>query len=201
VIGLDASDAVLISAKTGLGIPEVLEAIVTRLPAPKGDRDAPLKAMLVDSWYDAYLGVVVMIRVMDGVMKQGRPHQDDADQRGLRHRQAGRAEAADGGYRTNWGRARSASSPPRSSRCATPAWATPSPMNARAATCRCRASSPRSPWCSAASFPVDANDFEALRDAIEKLALNDASSATRWKPRPRLASASAAVSWAFCTLR
>ena len=71
VIGLDASDAVLISAKSGLGIPDVLEAIVTRLPAPKGDRDAPLKAMLVDSWYDAYLGVVVMIRVMDGVVKKG----------------------------------------------------------------------------------------------------------------------------------
>ncbi|RPE66350.1 GTP-binding protein LepA [Pacificibacter maritimus] len=71
VIGIDASDAVEISAKTGLGIPDVLEAIVTRLPAPKGDRDAPLKAMLVDSWYDAYLGVVVMIRVIDGTIKKG----------------------------------------------------------------------------------------------------------------------------------
>src|SRR3712207_4637292 len=71
VIGLDASDAVLISAKSGLGIPDVLEAIVTRLPAPKGDRTAPLKAMLVDSWYDPYLGVVVMVRVMDGVLKRG----------------------------------------------------------------------------------------------------------------------------------
>ena len=64
VIGIDATDAVQISAKTGLGIPEVLEAIVTRLPAPKGDRDANLKAMLVDSWYDPYLGVVVMIIVV-----------------------------------------------------------------------------------------------------------------------------------------
>ncbi|MBT8417151.1 MAG: GTP-binding protein, partial [Silicimonas sp.] len=71
VIGIDASDAVKISAKTGIGIPDVLEAIVTRLPAPKGDRDAPLKAMLVDSWYDAYLGVVVMIRVIDGVIRKG----------------------------------------------------------------------------------------------------------------------------------
>jgi len=71
VIGIDATDAVEISAKTGLGIPDVLEAIVTRLPAPTGDSDAPLKAMLVDSWYDAYLGVVVMIRVMDGIIRKG----------------------------------------------------------------------------------------------------------------------------------
>ncbi|MBU1827313.1 MAG: GTP-binding protein, partial [Alphaproteobacteria bacterium] len=71
VIGIDASEAIEISAKTGIGIPDVLEAIVTRLPAPKGTRDAPLKAMLVDSWYDSYLGVVVLIRVIDGVIKKG----------------------------------------------------------------------------------------------------------------------------------
>jgi GTP-binding protein LepA len=71
VIGIDASDAVECSAKTGLGIHEVLEAIVTRLPAPKGDVAAPLKALLVDAWYDAYLGVVVLVRVFDGVLKAG----------------------------------------------------------------------------------------------------------------------------------
>ncbi|HEY5306299.1 MAG TPA: translation elongation factor 4 [Pseudolabrys sp.] len=71
VIGLDASNALMISAKTGLGVPEVLEAIVTKLPPPKGDRDAPLKALLVDSWYDVYLGVVVLVRVVDGVLKKG----------------------------------------------------------------------------------------------------------------------------------
>jgi len=66
VIGLDASDAILISAKTGENVPAVLEAIVHRLPPPKGDRDAPLKALLVDSWYDVYLGVVVLLRIVDG---------------------------------------------------------------------------------------------------------------------------------------
>jgi GTP-binding protein LepA len=71
VIGLDASDAVLASAKTGLGIHEVLEAVVKRLPAPKGDRDAPLKALLVDAWYDPYLGVVVLVRVIDGTLRSG----------------------------------------------------------------------------------------------------------------------------------
>jgi GTP-binding protein LepA len=71
VIGLDASDSVMISAKTGLGVPDVLEAIVTRLPPPKGDKDATLKALLVDSWYDVYLGVVVLVRVIDGVLKKG----------------------------------------------------------------------------------------------------------------------------------
>jgi GTP-binding protein LepA len=71
VIGIDASDAVLCSAKSGLGIEDVLEAIVTRLPAPKGDVDAPLKAMLVDAWYDPYLGVVLLVRIFDGVLKAG----------------------------------------------------------------------------------------------------------------------------------
>ena len=71
VIGLDTSNAVLASAKSGIGIPEVLEAIVKYIPAPKGDRDAPLKAMLVDSWYDPYLGVVILVRVIDGVLKKG----------------------------------------------------------------------------------------------------------------------------------
>jgi GTP-binding protein LepA len=71
VIGLDASDALEISAKTGLGIDTVLEAIIHRLPAPKGDITAPLKALLVDSWYDTYLGVVVLIRVIDGTIKKG----------------------------------------------------------------------------------------------------------------------------------
>ena len=71
IIGLDASQAVLASAKTGLGIEQVLDAIVERIPPPKGDADAPTKAMLVDSWYDPYLGVVILVRVIDGSLKKG----------------------------------------------------------------------------------------------------------------------------------
>ena len=71
IIGLDASEAVLTSAKSGIGIEDVLEAVVARIPPPGGDRDAPLKAMLVDSWYDPYLGVVILVRVMEGVLKKG----------------------------------------------------------------------------------------------------------------------------------
>ena len=71
VIGLDASEAVLTSAKSGIGIKDVLEAVVKKIPPPKGDAAAPLKAMLVDSWYDPYLGVVILVRVIDGVIKKG----------------------------------------------------------------------------------------------------------------------------------
>ncbi|HMB77754.1 MAG TPA: translation elongation factor 4 [Kiloniellaceae bacterium] len=71
VIGLDASEALTISAKTGVGVPEVLEALVQRLPPPQGDRTAPLKALLVDSWYDSYLGVITLVRVVDGELRPG----------------------------------------------------------------------------------------------------------------------------------
>ena len=71
IIGLDASNAILTSAKSGIGIEDVLDAVIARIPPPKGDRDAPLKAMLVDSWYDPYLGVVILIRVIDGVIRKG----------------------------------------------------------------------------------------------------------------------------------
>ena len=99
VIGLDASDAVPISAKTGLNIDLVLEAIVKRLPPPKGDETAPLKALLVDSWYDAYLGVVVLVRVIDGTLKKGSRIRMMARRRRLRSRPHRRVQAEDDGGR------------------------------------------------------------------------------------------------------
>ena len=77
VIGLDPPTRAQISAKTGLGIEDVLEALVTRLPPPKGDADAPLKALLVDSWYDQYLGVVILVRVKDGHLRARPAHPHD----------------------------------------------------------------------------------------------------------------------------
>ncbi|MCA1584492.1 MAG: translation elongation factor 4 [Acidobacteria bacterium] len=71
IIGLDGSTAILASAKEGLGVRDILEAVVARLPAPGGDRERPLKALIFDSWYDAYRGVVVVVRVLDGVLRSG----------------------------------------------------------------------------------------------------------------------------------
>ncbi|MBN2740435.1 MAG: elongation factor 4 [Rhodobacteraceae bacterium] len=174
VIGIDASNSVMISAKTGLGIPDVLEAIVTRLPAPKGDRDAPLKAMLVDSWYDSYLGVVVLIRVMDGVVKKG-------DQ--IKMMKTGAAYKLD----------RLAVLKPQMVEIAELG---PGEIGVFTASIKqvrdtrvgdtithekkpCATAlpgfKPAQPVVFCGLFPVDANDFDDLRDAIEKLQLNDAS--------------------------
>ena len=174
VIGIDASDAIPISAKTGLGIPDVLEAIVTRLPAPKGDRDAPLKAMLVDSWYDAYLGVVVMIRVMDGVIRKGdriRMMQTNAvygiDKLAvLRPQMQDIAELGPGEI----GVLTASIKQVRDTRVGDTIT-----HERKGAETPLPGFKPAQPVVFCGLFPVDANDFEALRDAIEKLALNDAS--------------------------
>ncbi len=177
VIGIDASDAILISAKSGLGIPDVLEAIVTRLPAPKGDRDAPLKAMLVDSWYDAYLGVVVLVRIIDGTLKKGdrirmmatnafygveklavlRPGMEDIAELGpgeIGVLTASIKQVRDTRVGDTITHER------RQCLEALPGF------------------KPAQQVVFCGLFPVDASEFEALRDAIEKLALNDASFST-----------------------
>ena len=174
VIGIDASDAVEISAKTGLGIPDVLEAIVTKLPAPTGDPEAPLKALLVDSWYDPYLGVVVLVRVRDGILKKGMrirmmgagavytidqvgvstPKKAPVPQLGpgeIGYLTASIKEVAD----TSVGDTITDDRQP--------------------CTQALDGFKPSVPVVFCGIFPVDANDFEDLRAAMGKLRLNDAS--------------------------
>ena len=174
VIGIDASGAIQVSAKTGIGIHETLEAIVNLLPAPNGDRAAPLKAMLVDSWYDSYLGVIVLVRIIDGVMKKGdrvkfmsngtvhgidkigvfRPQmQDVAD---LGPGEIGFITASIKQVRdTRVGD--TITSERKGTEDALDGF------------------KPAQPVVFCGLFPVDSAEFEDLRDAIEKLALNDAS--------------------------
>jgi GTP-binding protein LepA len=174
VIGLDAHDALEISAKTGLGVEEVLEAIVTRLPPPKGDVAKPLKALLVDSWYDAYLGVVVLVRIIDGTLSKGqrirlmltggsyqidrvgifRPKQEMRNSLGpgeIGFFTASIRQVAD----TRVGDTVTDEKKPA---------AEPLP-----------GFKPAQPVVFCGLFPVDSSEFENLREAVGKLRLNDAS--------------------------
>ncbi len=174
VIGIDASEALEISAKTGMGVPDVLEAIIARLPAPQGDETAPLKALLVDSWYDPYLGVVVLVRVYDGVMKKGMrvrmmgakatytleqvgvstPKKTPVDELGpgeIGYFTASIKEVAETAVGDT------ITEEKRPCEKALPGF------------------KPSVPVVFCGIFPVDAGDFEDLRDAMGKLRLNDAS--------------------------
>ena len=174
VIGLDTGGSVDISAKTGLGIDNVLEAIVTQLPPPEGDKDAPLKAMLVDSWYDAYLGVVVLVRVIDGTLKKGmkirmmstgathpvdqvgvfRPKRDTVSELGageIGYFTAAIKEVAD----TRVGDTVTEDKKP--------------------CTQALEGFKPSQPVVFCGLFPTDSSQFEDLREAMAKLRLNDAS--------------------------
>ena len=174
VIGLDASEAVPISAKTGLNIDLVLEAIVHRLPPPKGDETAPLKALLVDSWYDAYLGVVVLVRVIDGVIKKGmriRMMGADAhyeiDRIGVfRPKMIEAAELGPGeiGYIT--AQIKQVADTRVGDTLTDDKRPTAEPLPGF---------KPAQPVVFCGLFPTDAADFEALRAAVGKLRLNDAS--------------------------
>ncbi len=174
VIGLDASDAVECSAKSGVGIHDVLEAIVTRLPPPKGDRNAPLKALLVDAWYDQYLGVVVLVRVFDGTLKVGQKvkmmqtgAQYQIDRLGVfRPKQTDVAELGPGevGYIT--------ASIKEVAHAAVGDTITDEKRPTEKPLAGFREVQPVV-FCGL--FPVDAADFEDLRAAIGRLRLNDAS--------------------------
>jgi len=174
VIGIDASNAVLASAKSGIGIEEILNAVVERIPAPKGDADAPLKAMLVDSWYDPYLGVVILIRVIDGTIKKGQQ---------VKFMAAGTTHLVDrvGAFRpkienlADLGPGEIGFITAQIKEVA----------QARVGDTLTDAKKPAAeplpgfkevqPVVFCGLFPVDANDFEKLRESISKLRLNDAS--------------------------
>jgi GTP-binding protein LepA len=174
VIGLDTSHSVGVSAKTGLNVEKVLEAIVTHLPAPKGDRTKPLKALLIDSWYDAYLGVVVLVRVIDGTLKKGQKiklMQTDGNYQiervGIfRPKQEMLAELGPGevGFFTA---AIKQVADTRVGDTVTD--------EKNGVTQPLPGFKPVQPVVFCGLFPVDAADFEDLREAVGKLRLNDAS--------------------------
>ncbi|SFD49537.1 GTP-binding protein LepA [Sulfitobacter brevis] len=174
VIGIDASQAIRVSAKTGVGIKETLEAIVHRLPAPKGTLDAPLKAMLVDSWYDSYLGVIVLVRIIDGQLRKNER---------IRFMQNGSVHHVDriGVFRPAMteidvlgpgeiGFLTASIKQVRDTRVGDTV------THEKKGTDKALPGfKPAQPVVFCGLFPVDAAEFEDLRDSIEKLALNDAS--------------------------
>ncbi|MDH3241151.1 MAG: translation elongation factor 4 [Alphaproteobacteria bacterium] len=174
VIGLDAETAIPVSAKTGVGVTDVLEALIERLPAPKGDAAAPLKAMLVDSWYDAYLGVVVLVRVIDGEIRKGMKvkmmgtgavHQ--IDEVGVFTPKLTKVDALGPG---------SIGYIAASIKTITDCRVGDTITEERKPTAQALPGfAPSQPVVFCGLFPTDADDFEKLRESIAKLALNDAS--------------------------
>src|SRR5688572_13219950 len=174
VIGLDASDAVCVSGKSGINIDQLLEAICMRLPAPKGDPSAPTKALLVDSWYDSYLGVVVLVRVIDGYLKKGQKIRfmkagasREIDRVGIftpKHVMLDELGPGEMGFIT-----------------ASIKDISDTKVGDTITDDRNPASEPLPgfkpsiPMVFCSLFPVDASDFEKLRDSLGKLKLNDSS--------------------------
>jgi len=174
VIGIDASGAIRVSAKTGVGIKETLEAIVKELPAPKGTRDAPLKAMLVDSWYDAYLGVIVLVRIMDGVLKKGERIKmlsngsvHHVDQIGVFRPEMQMIDELGPG---EIGFLTASIKQVRDTRVGDTIT-----HEKKGADQALLGFKPSQPVVFCGLFPVDNSEFEDLREAIDKLSLNDAS--------------------------
>ncbi len=174
VIGLDASSALQISAKTGKGIEEVLEAIVEMLPPPKGSYNNPLKAMLIDSWYDSYLGVVVMIRIVDGALKKGDKiimMQSGAkytvDSVGVLKPKIQNVDSLSAG---EIGVFTASIKQVRDTRVGDTIT-----LEGRPCSEPLSGYEPAKPVVFCGFFPVDSSEFENLRESIEKLALNDSS--------------------------
>ena len=174
VIGIDASNAVEISAKTGLGVPDVLEAIVNHLPAPKGNRNAPLKALLIDSWYDPYLGVVVLLRVVDGEIRKGQKIKLMSTDASYQVERVGisrpKREMIDKLGPGEIGFFTAAIKQVADTRVGDTVTDERNPADKPLPGFK-----PAQPVVFAGFFPVDAARFEDLRDAMGKLRLNDAS--------------------------
>ncbi|WP_374945226.1 translation elongation factor 4, partial [Sphingomonas sp.] len=174
VIGIDASGAVLASAKSGIGIPDILEAIVTKIPPPKGDPTAPLKAMLVDSWYDPYLGVVILVRVMDGILRKGQQ---------IKFMQTETVHLVDrvGCFRPKIEQLTELATGEVGFITAQIKEVAQTRVGDTITDAKRPAAEPLAgfeevqPVVFCGLFPVDANDFEKLRESISKLRLNDAS--------------------------
>ncbi|MEV4933008.1 MULTISPECIES: translation elongation factor 4 [unclassified Sphingobium] len=174
VIGLDASEAVLASAKAGIGIDDILEAVVAKIPAPKGDREAPLEAMLVDSWYDPYLGVVILVRVVNGVIKKGQ---------NIKFMIGGTEHLIDrvGCFRPKIEQLSELGPGEIGFITAQIKDISQTRVGDTITTVKNPAKEPLpgfkevQPVVFCGLFPVDANDFEKLRESISKLRLNDAS--------------------------
>src|SRR4051812_28868860 len=174
IIGLDASEAVLASAKTGIGIEEVLQAIVDKIPPPTGDAQAPLKAMLVDSWYDSYLGVVILVRVIDGSIRKGQQ---------VKFMQAGTTHLIDrvGVFRPKIDNLAELTPGEIGFITAQIKEITETRVGDTITDARRPAAEALpgfkevQPVVFCGLFPVDANDFEKLRESISRLRLNDAS--------------------------
>lgn len=174
VIGIDASEACMISAKTGLGVDDVLEAIVAKLPAPEGDPDETLKAMLVDSWYDTYLGVMVLVRIIDGSLKKGQKIKMmgtgaayDIDRVGVmtpKFLQVDELKTGEIGVFTG-----------SIKEVADTRVGDTITLDKKPCAEALPGFKPAQPVVFCGLFPVDANDFEDLRAAMGKLRLNDAS--------------------------
>ncbi|MTI08708.1 translation elongation factor 4 [Curvivirga aplysinae] len=174
VIGIEADGALEVSAKSGIGIEETLDAIVEQLPSPDGERDSELKAMLVDSWYDQYLGVVILVRVVDGVLQKGQKIRmmstgatHEIDRVGIftpKHETVKELGPGEMGFIT--------ASIKSVSDCQVGDTIT---LDRKPATEALPGFKPSVPVVFCGLFPVDASDFETLRESLGKLALNDAS--------------------------
>ena len=185
VIGLDASDAVLASAKQGIGIEEILEAVVQRVPPPKGDPDAPLRALIFDSWFDPYRGVIILMRVVEGRLRMGQKIRLWSNGRAFMRSKASAINRRNRFLATNCRRAKRVSSSPISRPFPTRRSATRLPMPSNPAAEPLPGFEEIKPMVFAGLYPVESHEHGLLRDALEKLRLND--SAFNFEPENSVA--------------